>query len=99
MSRHRNPRRRTARRYLAPQTQHVAVFPGDDVDANGEPVATVIDLAVNANDGKRHASGLAFMDGFVAELAAAERDCYRPLTVSTPIKRARVEPRFTSYTI
>lgn len=61
--------------------------------------AVGVNLAENPNRGKRHAAKLAYMEGFVAELARAERDCYRPLTVSTPIKRARVEPKFTSYTV
>lgn len=99
MPAHRNPRRRSRRHYLAPATDHVAVFPGDDVNASGDHVATIIDLSENANRGKRHVARLAYMDGFVADLARAERDCYRPLTISTPIKRARVEPKFTSYTV
>ena len=84
MSTHRNPRRRARRRTLSAEARTFAVG---------------VNLAENPNRAKRHVSKLAYMDGFVAELAAAQRDCYRPLTVSTPIKRARVEPRFTSYTL
>lgn len=58
-----------------------------------------VNLAENPNSGHRHAAKLAYMEGFVAELAREERNAYRPLTVYTPIKRARVEPKHTSYTV
>jgi hypothetical protein len=50
---------------------------------NFAPVAAGIALNENPNRGKRHAPRLAFMDGFIADLADAERRAYAPLTVST----------------
>ena len=60
-------------------------------------------LAENPNRGKRHvAPATARVHSFTAEelerIKSARRD-YRPLTVLTPIRRARVEPKFTQYTI
>jgi hypothetical protein len=54
-------------------------------------------LADNPNRGKRSASALDQAGRFEHGLERA-RD-YTPLTIHTPIKRARIEPRTTHYTI
>lgn len=73
MSRHRNPRRRARRNYLSAENRTMVVG---------------ISLAENPNRAKRHAAKLAYMEGFVTELARAERDAYSPLTVSTRFTRS-----------
>lgn len=66
-------------------------------------VAAGISLSENPNRGKRNAASLAYMQGFVAELARAESRAYSPLTVVTPARdsRGRRNTRMTpsSYTI
>jgi hypothetical protein len=51
--------------------------------AENRTYAAGVNLAENPNRGKRHVARLAYMDGFVAELARAERKAYQPLTVAT----------------
>ena len=55
-------------------------------------------MVANPNRGKRHAASFDY-DARSAEQVGRERKTYVPLTVHTPIKRARIEPRTTSYTI
>ena len=68
-----------------------------------EAWAAGVKLDDNPNAVKRGAARLAFMDGFVQELARAEERAYQPLTVSTPVRDSlgRRNPRMgsTSYTV
>jgi hypothetical protein len=67
------------------------------------PIAAGVLLTDNPNRGKHPAPSagkLTFMDGFVAELAEAERRAYRPLTVVTPLpdslgRKSRSRSRYT----
>lgn len=72
-------------------------------DAYRDPFAAGISLATNPNRGKRSATAAtarehALTTAEADRLKASRRD-YRPLTVRTPIKRARIAPNFTAYTI
>lgn len=67
-------------------------------------LAARMGLTENPNTGKRHGRDAThrYRDGFtLAELDRidAARRAYVPLTVSTPIRRARIAPKVTSYTI
>jgi hypothetical protein len=68
-----------------------------------DPVAVGILLAENPNRVKRGAARLDYMDGFVAELEAAQSAAYSPLTVMTPVRdslgRRAPRSRPTSYTV
>ena len=81
---HRNPRRRTRTPASANLTTRYTEAPAH--------------MVANPNSGKRHAASFDY-NARTAEQVDRERKSYVPLTVSTPIKRARIEPRTTSYTI
>jgi hypothetical protein len=53
----------------------------------------------NPNSGKRHTARLDTTGQRAERAIVAARNEYRPLTVHTPILRARKSPRTTSYTI
>ncbi len=63
-------------------------------------IALGIHLTENPNAVKRGSARLAFMDGFIAELAKAESQAYSPLTVATPVllKSGKPGKRTTAYT-
>jgi hypothetical protein len=68
-----------------------------------QPIAAGILLTENPNRGRRHGLHATSRqhDTTVSVTAGAlgKRRDYHPLTVATPIKRARIEPKSTSYTI
>jgi len=68
-----------------------------------QPIAAGILLTENPNRGRHHgAQATARLHGETSDEASRRTDArrdYRPLTVATPIKRARIEPKTTSYTI
>lgn len=86
-------RRRTAERY-ARRTSFPLARPA---------IAAGIVLDENPNRVKRGAARLAYMEGFVTELARDTSRAYSPLTVTTPARdsRGRRNPRMapSSYTI
>lgn len=70
--------------------------------ADSRTVAAGVLLTENPNRGKRHAAPLAYMDGFIAELATAEQRAYSPLTVTVPVRDSRgrkTRHRSRGYTI
>lgn len=66
-------------------------------------IAVGIALDENPNRVKLGAARLAFMEGFISELADAESKAYAPLTVTTPARDSlgRRNPRMapSSYTV
>jgi hypothetical protein len=84
MSAHRNPRRRKRTPASANLTTRYTEAPAS--------------MVANPNSGKRHAASFDYA-ARSAEQVGRETGRYVPLTVHTPIKRARIEPRTTWYTI
>ena len=84
MSAHRNLRRRKRTPASANLTTRYFEAPASMIE--------------NPNSGKRHAASFDYQARSTEQIYH-ERGRYVPLTVHTPIKRARIEPRTTSYTI
>jgi hypothetical protein len=82
---------RAQRRIRSRKTR--AASGGIGASPNFAPVAAGIALTENPNRGKRHAPNLAYMSGFIADLADAERRAYAPLTVSTEVRTDRAGRR------